>query len=133
MDVADPEEKIECTPEVLAPLGPKYFGKGWWTMLGWEGATPNAGKDADGGVDVDVASCVLITMTFRSIKSCMVPRRVKQLSVECPATRWKLQKRFVRYHPGCGFGGGQISRSLRSNATLRKTALSSSTSGVKRH
>ena len=123
---------MECTPEVLAPLGPECFGKGWWIMLGLGGADPNADEDVDGGVGVDAASSVLITMTFRSIRSCTVPRSVKQLSVECPATRWKLQKRFAWYHPGSGFDGGRISGSLRSNATLGKMALSGSTSGVKR-
>ena len=83
---------MECTPEVPAPPEPECSGRGWWTMLGWEGATPNANVDADGGVDVDVdATCVLITMTFQSIKSYTAPCRVIQLFVECPTTRLKLQ------------------------------------------
>ena len=131
-DVADPEEKMGCTPEVPAPPGPECSSKGWWTMLGLEVADPNAEADAGGGVDVDATSCVLMTMTFRSIRSCTALRNVKQLSVKCLATRWKLQKRFARYHPGSGFGNGRISGSLRSDATLGKTALSGSTSGVKR-
>ena len=80
------------TPEVPTPPEPECSGKGWWTMLEWEGATPNACVDAGGGVDEDAASCVSIEMTFWSIKSCTAPRRVMQLSVECPMTRWKSQK-----------------------------------------
>ena len=87
MDVADPKGKIECTPEVLAPPEPECSGKGLWTMLEWEDATPNACVDAGGGVDEDAASCVLITMTFRSIKSCTTPHRVRQLFVKCPTAR----------------------------------------------
>ena len=68
-DVADLEGKIECTPKVPAPPRLECFGKGWWTMLGWEGADPDAGVDAGGGAEVDATSCVLIMMTFRSIKS----------------------------------------------------------------
>ena len=130
-DIADPEEKMECTPEIPAPPRPECSSKGWWTMLGLGSADLNTDVDADGGVGVDAASYVLITMTFWSIRSCTAPRSVKQLSVECPTTRWKLQKRFARYHPRSGFDGGQISGSLRSDATLGKTALNSSTSGVK--
>ena len=85
-DVANLEEKTECTPRVPASPGAECSGKGWWTMLGWEGTTPNAEEDADGGVDVD-APCVLITITLRSIKSCTAPHRVRQLFVECPMTR----------------------------------------------
>ena len=69
MDVADPVGKTECTPEVPVPLRLECSGKGWWTMLGWEGADPNAGVDADGGVEMDAASCVLMVMTFWSIRS----------------------------------------------------------------
>ena len=72
IDVADPKGKREYTPEVPAPPEPKCSGKGWWTMLGLEGANPNA----EGGVDVGAVSCVLILMTFRSIRSCTVPRKV---------------------------------------------------------
>ena len=89
IDVADPEEKIECTPEVPAPPRLECSGKGWWTMLGWEDADPNAGEDAGGGAEVDATSYVLIVMTFRSIKSCTAPHKVMQLLVECPTTRWK--------------------------------------------
>ena len=121
---------MECTPEVPAPPRLECSGKGWWTMLGWEDANPNANVDASGGVDVD-ASCVLIMMTFWSIKSCTAPRRVKQLFVECPATRWKLQKRSALYHLGRASGSGRTSGSVRSDATLGKIALSGSTSGVK--
>ena len=96
------------------------------------GADLDAEVDADGGVDVDATSCVLIVMTFRSIKSWIAPHRVKLLSVECLVTRWKLQKRLALYQCGNGFGSGRISGSLRSDTTLGKTALSGSTSGVKR-
>ena len=65
-DVADPEGKMECTPEVPVPLELECSGKGWWTMLGWEGADPDASVDAGGGANVDAASCVLLMMTFRS-------------------------------------------------------------------
>ena len=68
-DVADPEAKMECTPGVPAPPRLECSSKGWWTMRGCEGVDPNAGVDAGGGVEVDAASCVLIMMTFRSIKS----------------------------------------------------------------
>ena len=64
-----PGGKIECTPGVPAPPGLECSGKGWWTMLRWEGVDPDAGVDAGGGADVDAASCMLIVMTFRSIKS----------------------------------------------------------------
>ena len=87
--------------------------------------------DAD-GVCAGAASCVLMAVTLQSIKSCTAPRSVKQLSIECTVIRWKLQKRFARYHPGSGFSGGRISGSLRSDATLGKMTLSGSTSGVKR-
>ena len=60
---------MECTPEVPAPPGLECSGKGWWTMLGFEGADSDAEVDASGGVDVGAASCVLIVVTFRSIKS----------------------------------------------------------------
>ena len=83
-DVADPERERECTPEVPAPLRLECSGKGWWTMLGLGDAVSNAEGDADGGKDVDAASCVLILMTFRSIRSYTAPCSVKQLSVECP-------------------------------------------------
>ena len=63
-DVADLEGKIECTPEVPAPPGLECSGKGWWTMLGWEGTDPDAGVDDGGGAEVDVASSVLMMMTF---------------------------------------------------------------------
>ena len=83
-DVADAEGKRECTPEFPTPPELEYSGKGWWTMLGLGDAVSNAKGDAGGGVDVDAASCVLILMTFRLIRSCTVPRSVKQLSFECP-------------------------------------------------
>ena len=38
-------------------------------MLGWEGTGLEVGMDAGGGVEVDVASCVLMMMTFQLIKS----------------------------------------------------------------
>ena len=59
-------------------------------MLGWDGVDPNVGEDAGGGVEVDAASYVLIVMTFWSIRSWIAPHRVKQLSIECPMTLWKL-------------------------------------------
>ena len=68
-DVAGPEGKMECTSEVPAPPGLECSNKGWRTMLGWEGADLNAGVDASEGADVDAASCVLMMMTFRLIKS----------------------------------------------------------------
>ena len=86
-NIADAEDKIECTPEVPTPPRPKCSGKGWWTMLGLGGADPNAEVDADGGVDVDAASCVLIVMTLWSIKSCTAPRSMMQLFVECRTTQ----------------------------------------------
>ena len=69
MDVVDPKGKRVCIPEVLAPLRLECSSRGWWTMLGWEGANPNEGVDVGGGAKVDVASCVLITMVFCSIRS----------------------------------------------------------------
>ena len=68
IDVAGPEGKRVWIPKVPAPPGLECSGRGWWTMLGWEGAKPNAGVDADGGVEVD-ASCVSFTIVFDSIKS----------------------------------------------------------------
>ena len=56
-------------------------------MLGLGGADPNVEVDAGGGVDVDAASCVLIVMTFRSIRFYTAPRKVTQLLVECLTTR----------------------------------------------
>ena len=56
-------------------------------MLGLGGAGPNVEWDADGGVDADATSCVLILMTFRSIRSCTAPRKVMQLFVACPTMR----------------------------------------------
>ena len=67
-DVAGPKGKRVCIPEVPVPPRLECSGRGWWTMLGWEGANPNAGVDADGGAEVD-ASCVSITIVFDSIKS----------------------------------------------------------------
>ena len=91
------------------------------------GAVPNAEVDADGGVGVGAASCVLITMTFWSIKSYTVPCRVIQLFIECPTTRWKLQRRSALYHLGRGSGSGWTLGSVRSDVTLGKTAPSGST------
>ena len=48
-----PRGKREWIPEVPVPLGLECFGRGWWTMLGWEGAKPNVGVEADGGAKVD--------------------------------------------------------------------------------
>ena len=42
-------------------------------MLGLGGAVPNARDDADGGVDVDAASCVLILMTFGQLGPTLRP------------------------------------------------------------
>ena len=67
-DVAGLEGKRECIPEVLAPPRLECSSRGWWTMLGWEGAKPNAGVDAGGGAEVD-ASCASITMVCDSIRS----------------------------------------------------------------
>ena len=90
-DVVDPVGKRECTPEVPAPPGPECSGKGWWTMLGLGDAVSNAEGDADGGVDVDAATYVVILMTLLSIRSYTVLRRVMQLLVECSTTQWKSQ------------------------------------------
>ena len=84
---SEPRGKRECTLEVPAPAEPECSGKGWWTMLGLGGAVPNAEGDADGGVEEDAASRVLILMTFWSIKSYTAPHRVKQLFVKCLTTR----------------------------------------------
>ena len=55
-DVVDLEGKMECTPEVPVPPGLECSGKGWWTMLGWEGADPDACVGAGGGVESLVAT-----------------------------------------------------------------------------
>ena len=67
-DVVGPKGKRECIPEVPAPPGLECSGRGWRTMLGWEGAKPNVGADAGGGAEVD-ASCVSFTMVCCSIMS----------------------------------------------------------------
>ena len=76
------------------------------------------------------ASCVSITIVPDSIKSWIAFRKVKQLSVECPTLRWKLQKRFTLYQCDSGFGGGRTSRNRRSDATFGRTAFSGSASGA---
>ena len=68
-DVVDPKGKMECTLELPVPLELECSGKGWWTMLGWEGVDPDVGVDASGGAEMDATSCMLMMMTFRSIKS----------------------------------------------------------------
>ena len=67
-DVVGPEGKREWIPEVPTPPGLECSGRGWWTMLEWGDANPNAGADADGGAEVD-ASCVWIVIVFDSIRS----------------------------------------------------------------
>ena len=65
------------------PPEPECSDKGWLTMLGWEAR----GAGAEVGADAEVASRVLMTMTYRSIKSWIASHRVKQLFVEWFATR----------------------------------------------
>ena len=67
-DVAGPEGKREWIPKVPVPPELGCSDRGWRTMLGWEGANPNAGADADGGAEVD-ASCMWIVIVFDSIRS----------------------------------------------------------------
>ena len=78
-DVADPVRKMEWIPEVPAPAELECSGRGWLTMLRCWDADADAGADAGDGAKVEAASCVLITMTIRSIKSYIASRREKQL------------------------------------------------------
>ena len=77
-DIADLEGKRECIPEVPAP--PELECSDNRLVNNAEVGVVDA--DAGVGVDVEAASCVLITITLRSIRYWIASRRVKQLLVE---------------------------------------------------
>ena len=65
-DVAGPERKREWIPEVCAPPELECSGRGWWTMLEWGDANPNAGADAGGGAKVDASYVSIVIVSTRS-------------------------------------------------------------------